>query len=96
MKSCGDRQQIFDRYKQHTQNCSSCRNALLVVQRLQAVFLIYFVITICAVALFPDGLRLQLGLPLIEIAPLSLGAYPWLRFWLSPKFYFVDYIHAQR
>ncbi|MBD2437058.1 Rieske 2Fe-2S domain-containing protein [Nostoc sp. FACHB-110] len=91
-----DRQQILDRYKQHTQHCSSCRNALLVVQRLQAVLLIYFVITVCAVAVFPDGLRLQLGLPLIAIALLGLGAYAWLRFWLQPQFYFVDYIHAQR
>ena len=52
------RQQILDRYKQHTQHCRSCREALLVVQRLQAVLLIYFVITVCAVALLTDGLRL--------------------------------------
>jgi hypothetical protein len=30
------------------------------------------------------------------IALLGLGAYAWLRFWLSPRFYFVDYIHAHR
>jgi hypothetical protein len=57
-----DRQQILDRYKQHTQHCRSCREALLVVQRLQAVLLIYFVITVCAVALLRDQLQLM-GLP---------------------------------
>jgi phenylpropionate dioxygenase-like ring-hydroxylating dioxygenase large terminal subunit len=91
-----DRQQILDRYKQHTQHCRSCREALLMVQRLQAVLLIYFAITVCAVALLPDGLQLTLGLPLIVTALLGLGAYAWLRFWLRPKFYFVDYIHADR
>ncbi|MHC0061373.1 aromatic ring-hydroxylating dioxygenase subunit alpha [Nostoc sp. UIC 10890] len=92
----GDRQQILDRYKQHTQHCSSCQKALLVVQRLQALLLIYFAITVCAVALFSDELRLTLGLPLIAIALLALGAYAWLKFWLRPRFYFVDYIHAHR
>ncbi|MBH8552728.1 Rieske 2Fe-2S domain-containing protein [Nostocaceae cyanobacterium CENA357] len=91
-----DRQQMLDRYNQHTQHCRSCREALLVVQRLQAVLLIYFVITVCAVVLLPDGLQLTLGLPLIAIALLGLGAYAWLRFWLRPRFYFVDYIHAHR
>lgn len=91
-----DRQHILDRYKQHTQHCHSCRKALLVVECLQAVLLIYFIVTVCAVALFPDELRLTLGLPLIAISLLSLGAYAWLRFWLHPRFYFVDYIHARR
>ena len=87
---------MLDRYKQHTQHCSSCRKALLVVQRLQALLLVYFVITVGAVALLPDELQLNLGLPLIVIALLGLGAYAWLRFWLRPRFYFVDYIHAHR
>lgn len=42
-----DRQQMLDRYKQHTQHCSSCRKSLLVVQRLQALLLVYFVIAAC-------------------------------------------------
>ncbi|WP_333165278.1 Rieske 2Fe-2S domain-containing protein [Microcoleus sp. Pol12B4] len=91
-----DRQLTLDRYKQHTQHCSSCRKALLVVQRLQALLLGYFVVTVCAVALFPDELRLYVGLPLVVIALLGLGAYTWLRFWLRPRFYFLDYIHAHR
>lgn len=91
-----DRQQVLDRYKQHTQLCSSCRGALLVVNRLQVALLIYFVTTISAVALLPDGLRVKLGLPLIAVALLGLSAYGWLKLWLSPKFYFVDYIHAHR
>ena len=66
------------------------------MQRLQALLLVYFVITVCAVALFPDELQFYVGLPLIVIALLGLGAYTWLRFWLRPRFYFVDYIHAHR
>ncbi|MBD2201919.1 Rieske 2Fe-2S domain-containing protein [Calothrix sp. FACHB-1219] len=91
-----NREQVLDRYKQHTQHCSSCRRALKVIQRLQIGMLIYFAITVCAVALLEDSLKLQLGLPLIVTALLSLGAYAGLKFWLTPKFYFVDYIHAQR
>ncbi|MEH1997155.1 aromatic ring-hydroxylating dioxygenase subunit alpha [Nostoc sp.] len=91
-----NREQVLNRYKQHTQHCSSCRRALKVVQRLQAGLLIYFAITVCAVALLPDTLKVKLGLPLTMTALLSLGAYAWLKFWLSPRFYFVDYIHAQR
>ncbi|KAF3884900.1 MULTISPECIES: aromatic ring-hydroxylating dioxygenase subunit alpha [Nostocales] len=90
------RQQILDRYTQHTQHCRSCREALLVVQRLQAVLLIYFVVNVCAVAILPDKWRLSLGLPLIAIALLGLGVFAWLKFWLYPRFYFVDYIHARR
>ncbi len=91
-----NREQILDRYKQHTRHCRGCREALLVVQRLQMALLIYFAITVFAVALLPDTWRVKLGLPLMVIALLGLGAYAWLKFWLSPRFYFVDYIHAQR
>ncbi len=91
-----NRAQILDRYHQHTRHCSSCSRALLVVQRLQAILLIYFAITASAVALFPDAWRVKLGLPLIVTALIGLAAYAWLKYRLSPKFYFVDYIHAQK
>jgi hypothetical protein len=68
--------------KKHFWLCNACKQ--------------YFVITACAVALFPHRLQLTLGLPLIAIAIKGLGAYTWLRFWLRPRFYFVDYIHAHR
>ncbi|TFI50736.1 pheophorbide a oxygenase [Mastigocladus laminosus UU774] len=91
-----NREQVLDRYKQHTQHCSSCRGALKVVQRLQIALLAYFAITVAGVAVLPDALRVQLGLPLVITALLGLAAYAWLKFWLSPKFYFVDYVHADR
>ncbi|BAY28944.1 cell death suppressor protein Lls1 homolog [Nostoc carneum NIES-2107] len=91
-----NREQVLDRYKQHTQHCSSCRQTLKVMQRLQVGLLAYFAITVCTVALLSDASRVQLGLPLIVTALLSLGIYAWLKFKLIPKFYFVDYIHAQR
>lgn len=87
---------LLDRYKQHTQHCSSCRGALRLIQRLQVVLLAYSAITISGVAILPDPLRVKLGLTLIITALLSLAAYTWLKFWLVPKFYFVDYVHAQK
>ncbi|MBW4594409.1 MAG: Rieske 2Fe-2S domain-containing protein [Brasilonema angustatum HA4187-MV1] len=91
-----NRSVMLDRYKQHTQHCSSCRGVLRTIQRLQVVLLAYFAITVSGVAILPDTLRVKVGLPLVITALLSLSVYTWLKFWLSPKFYFVDYVHAQR
>jgi phenylpropionate dioxygenase-like ring-hydroxylating dioxygenase large terminal subunit len=91
-----DRDFVLDRYTQHTQHCSSCRQALKNIQRLQLFLLGYFVIIISGVALLPDSLRVKLGLPLVITALLGLGLYSWLKLWLVPKFYFVDYIHSER
>ena len=88
--------EMLDRYKQHTQHCSSCRTAVKNLERLQIGLLAYFVIVISGVAVLPDDWRLQLGLPLVITALLGLGAYSWLKFSLIPKFYFVDYIHAEK
>jgi phenylpropionate dioxygenase-like ring-hydroxylating dioxygenase large terminal subunit len=91
-----NRSMMLDRYKQHTQHCSSCRGALRGIQRLQVVLLAYSAITISGVAILPDPLRAKLGLTLIITALLSLAACTWLKFWLVPKFYFVDYVHAKK
>ncbi len=91
-----DRQIILDRYHQHTQHCSSCKGALQNIQRLQIILLAYFALTVAGVALLPDGLRLSVGLPLIGLAIVGLGVYSWLKFKLEPKFYYVDYVHAER
>ncbi|AKG21962.1 aromatic ring-hydroxylating dioxygenase subunit alpha [Calothrix sp. 336/3] len=91
-----NRRELLDRYTQHTQHCSSCRGALQAVQRLQIVLLTYFILTVAGVAILPDSLRLNWGLPLMAIALVALGTYTWLKFWLTPKFYFVDYIHSAR
>ncbi|MEA5567058.1 Rieske 2Fe-2S domain-containing protein [Anabaena sp. UHCC 0399] len=91
-----DRTVVLDRYKQHTQHCSSCRNALKNIERSQIILLAYFAITVAAAAILPDSLRLKLGLPLVISGVLGLAAYAWLKFWLTPKFYFVDYVHSER
>lgn len=91
-----NREQALDRYKQHTQHCSSCRAALLVINRIQISLLLFFAISVAIAALLPDVLRVKLGLPLILFALLGLSVYGWLKLWLSPKFYFVDYIHAYK
>ncbi len=87
---------LLDRYKQHTQYCSSCRGALKTLQRLQVLLLGYFAVCISGVTILPDAFRVKLGLPLIITALLSLVVYTWLKFGLVPKFYFVDYIHAKK
>lgn len=91
-----NRQELLNRYKQHTQHCSSCRGALKNIQSLQWFLLGCFALNIAVAAVLPDSLRVRLGLPLVIMALLSLSAYCWLKFWLSPKFYFVDYIHAEK
>ncbi|NEP81785.1 MAG: Rieske 2Fe-2S domain-containing protein [Okeania sp. SIO3B3] len=87
---------LLDRYQQHTQHCSSCRQALKNIQRLQILLLTYFIIIVSGVAIFPDHLRVQIGLPLVITALLGMGVYSWLKLWLIPQFYFVDYIHAKK
>lgn len=91
-----NRQFLLDRYKQHTQHCHSCRNALRNIQRLQIILLGYFAISVPIAAVMPDAARFQFGLPLVIVALFGLGIYSWLKFWLEPKFYFVDYIHAKK
>ncbi|MEO1373813.1 MAG: Rieske 2Fe-2S domain-containing protein [Cyanobacteria bacterium J06635_10] len=91
-----NRQELLDRYRQHTQHCSSCRKALKNSQRLQVVFVGYFAIIISVVATLPDALRIKLGLPLMLTGLLSLAAFAFLKFWLIPQFYFQDYLHPDK
>ena len=90
------REAMLDRYHQHTQHCSSCRNALKRIQLLQWILLAYFAIAISITALLPDSLRVTWGLYLTVSALLGLGIAGGLKFWLMPKFYFMDYLHWQR
>ena len=87
---------LLNRYQQHTQHCSSCRQALKNLKRLQIFLITYFVVTVSGVAILPDNLRIKIGLPLIITAVLGMGIYAGLQFWLIPQFYFVDYIHARK
>jgi phenylpropionate dioxygenase-like ring-hydroxylating dioxygenase large terminal subunit len=91
-----NRSEVLDRYKQHTQHCSSCRTTVKNLERLQIGLLAYFIVIISGVAILPDALRLQVGLPLVITALLGMGTYAWLKFALIPKFYFVDYVHAEK
>jgi phenylpropionate dioxygenase-like ring-hydroxylating dioxygenase large terminal subunit len=90
------RHQILDRYHQHTLICGSCRQALKNVHRLQIGLLIYFAIALSIAAVMPDAFRLWISLPLVLTALLGLVIYGSLKYWLEPKFYFVDYVHAKR
>lgn len=91
-----DRQQILDRYHQHTILCGSCRQALENVHRLQVGLLGYFFVALSVAAVMPDRFRAWVSLPLVLTALLGLAIYAGLKYWLEPKFYFVDYVHAKR
>ncbi len=91
-----NREALLDRYSQHTVHCRSCRLALKTLQRLQFILLGYFAVTIASVAVMPDVIRINLGLPLTVLALIGLGIYAYLKYWVEPKFYFVDYVHADR
>jgi phenylpropionate dioxygenase-like ring-hydroxylating dioxygenase large terminal subunit len=91
-----NRQQLLDRYHQHTLICGSCRQTLKNVHRLQVGLLVYFALALSIAAVMPDAFRLSISLPLVLTALLGLVIYAGLKYWLEPKFYFVDYIHAQR
>ena len=90
------REVLLDRYHQHTQHCSSCRNALKTTKFWQWLLVIYFIATVSVVAVLPDNQRVSWGLWLMVSALLGLGIAAVLKFWLMPKFYFVDYLHSQR
>ena len=90
------REILLDRYHQHTQHCSSCRQALNRIQLSQWLLLAYFVVTVAIVAVLPDSLRVSWGIYLIIFALLGLCIAGVLKFWLMPKFYFVDYVHSKR
>lgn len=91
-----DRQQLLDRYHQHTLLCGSCRQALKTVHRVQAGLVVYFAIALSIAAVMPDALRLRVSLPLALTGLLGLAIYAGLKYWLEPQFYFVDYVHAKR
>ncbi len=90
------RKVLLDRYHQHTQHCSSCRTALKRSTFLQGLLLAYFVVAITTVALLPDSERVSWGFWLGISALFGLGVAGVLRFWLMPKFYFVDYVHSDK
>ncbi len=91
-----NRQQILDRYHQHTQHCSSCRNALKNIKLTQIILVTYFLLSLSTITILPDIYRLNWGVYLLITDFFALGILGWLKLWLEPKFYFIDYIHAER
>lgn len=91
-----NRAQLLDRYTQHTQHCSSCRQTLKNIQLWQKILIGNFILTVSLVAVMSNNSRSSLGLVLIIISLIGLGIWSWLKYWLEPKFYFVDYIHGEK
>lgn len=90
------REQLLDRYHQHTQHCSSCRGALKNIQRLEKVLFLYSVVAITIVAGVSEEWRAKIALLTLASAYLAIIVAGWLKFRLEPKFYFVDYVHAAK
>ncbi|MGB7248547.1 MAG: Rieske 2Fe-2S domain-containing protein [Phormidesmis sp.] len=90
------REDTLDRYHQHTQICSSCRQALTQIKRLQLGLVGLFAVLIAIASLLPEAIRLPVGLPLVIVGLVGLGGAAWLKVWLEPQFYFVDYVHSKR
>ncbi|MGC1306491.1 MAG: Rieske 2Fe-2S domain-containing protein [Phormidesmis sp.] len=88
------REAALDRYHQHTQICGSCQQTLRQIKQLQLGLVGVFAIAVAISSLLPDASRLAVGLPLIIAGLVSLGGAAWLKYWLEPQFYFVDYVHA--
>ncbi len=44
----------------------------------------------------PDNFRQQWGLLLGSLVIISLGFYSLLKWWLEPRFYFLDYVDADK
>ena len=96
LKINDNRQEVLDRYYQHTKHCSSCRNALNNIKKLQFILLTISVLSILGCSIMPDGFRQQWGLVLGGLVIISLGFYSLLKWWLEPRFYFLDYVHADK
>jgi phenylpropionate dioxygenase-like ring-hydroxylating dioxygenase large terminal subunit len=89
-------EQLLDRYHQHTIHCASCRGALAMIQRLQTAGVVVFVLALAASAVLPDSRRPAIGLPMVVVGLLALGAAAALRFALEPRFRYRPYDHSRR
>lgn len=63
----------LDRYHQHTQICSSCRQALKQIKQLQLGLIGLFAVAIATTSLLPDAVRFSWGLSLVLLGLAGLG-----------------------
>ncbi|KAM0938899.1 putative pheophorbide a oxygenase [Dioscorea sansibarensis] len=85
------KQQMLDRYEQHTLKCSSCKGAYDGFQNLQKV-LIAATVLFCATTGIPSEIQLRLLFGGAAIVSASLA---YLLHELKKNFVFVDYVHAE-
>ncbi|GLJ04974.1 hypothetical protein SUGI_0008020 [Cryptomeria japonica] len=85
------KQQMLDRYEQHTLKCSSCKNAFETFQLLQK-FLLGATVVFAATAGIPS--ELQFRIILASAAFVSAGLAYILKE-LEQNFKFIDYVHAK-
>ena len=67
-----------------------------LLKRSQIILLALSTIFLIFTAIISDELRHQFGLALGGLILLFLALYSWLKLWLEPRFYFIDYVHADK
>ncbi|KAL8501299.1 hypothetical protein ACS0TY_020734 [Phlomoides rotata] len=84
------KRQMLDRFEQHTQKCSSCRNAYTRFQTLQKLLIGAAVVCASTAGIPPDmNIRLALGAAALLSAALAYAVHD-----IQKNFVFVDYVHA--
>jgi phenylpropionate dioxygenase-like ring-hydroxylating dioxygenase large terminal subunit len=87
------RRELLDRYHQHTEICSSCRTALDRVQWGQRAALLVLALTLTVAATASEAIGVMGRGAAFAVAIAAIVAYGGLKYWLEPRFYFVDYRH---
>ncbi|XP_008812326.2 pheophorbide a oxygenase, chloroplastic [Phoenix dactylifera] len=85
------KQQMLDRYEQHTLKCSSCKGAYEAFQKFQKS-LIGTTVVFCAIVGIPSEIQLRL---LLAGAAIVSAALAYALHELQKNFTFVDYVHAE-
>lgn len=85
------RQQMLDRYQQHTMKCSSCKQAYKSFKILQKLFLGATVLLAAMAGIPPDtSVRIMLASGAVATAALVFSFKEW-----EKNFTFTDYVHAR-
>ncbi len=91
-----NRQNVLDRYHQHTIHCTSCRNALKNTKWAKRILTGLAIATIATTAVLPNSVRIRLGLGLLSFGGICGAIAAVLHYKLEPGFYFVDYRHQDK
>ncbi|AFY39836.1 Pheophorbide a oxygenase [[Leptolyngbya] sp. PCC 7376] len=90
-----DRPVVLDRYRQHTQHCSSCKGALKNTKLAKRILVTMAIASVAATAILPDAKRLKVGAGLLGFGGICGAIAAMLHYKLESEFYFIDYRHPE-